>query len=76
MIGMHEHDGYKPHSHEVRSDHLGVETVPGTTAHLALPAITKGDVIRIVPESGPERVMRVAHVEHHIITLADIPAGE
>lgn len=23
-IGMHTHDGYAPHSHEVRSDHLGV----------------------------------------------------
>lgn len=21
---MHEHDGYAPHSHEVRADHLGV----------------------------------------------------
>lgn len=33
--------------------------------------VTKGDVIRIVPERGPERVMTVAHVEHHVITLAD-----
>lgn len=39
------------------------------------PVITKGDVIRIVPERGPERVMTVAHVEHHIITLADDPAA-
>lgn len=23
--GMHEHDGYAPHSHEVRADHLGVD---------------------------------------------------
>lgn len=23
---MHEHDGYVPHSHEVRADHLGVRT--------------------------------------------------
>jgi hypothetical protein len=38
--------------------------------------ITKGDVIRIIPEAGPERVMTVAHVEHHIITLADIPATD
>jgi hypothetical protein len=22
--GLHEHDGYAPHSHEVRADHLGV----------------------------------------------------
>ena len=73
MIGMHEHDGYAPHSHEVRADHLGVArtTIEGTPV-----TVTKGDVIRIVPESGPERVMLVAHVEHHIITLADIPEGE
>ena len=25
---MHEHDGYAPHSHEVRADHGGVATVP------------------------------------------------
>jgi hypothetical protein len=35
--------------------------------------VTKGDTIRIIPERGPERVMLVAHVEHHIITLADLP---
>jgi hypothetical protein len=35
-------------------------------------AVTKGDVIRIIPERGPERVMLVVHVEHHIITLADL----
>ena len=42
--------------------------------HLApTPAtVTKGDVIRIVPEAGPERVMQVSHVEHHVITLADL----
>jgi hypothetical protein len=26
-MGMHEHDGYAPHSHEVRADHRGVERV-------------------------------------------------
>lgn len=35
-------------------------------------AVAKGDVIRIIPEAGPERVMLVSHVEHHIITLADL----
>jgi hypothetical protein len=39
-------------------------------------AVTKGDVIRIIPERGPERVMVVAHVEHHVITLADLSATE
>lgn len=42
------------------------------------PTVTKDDVIRIVPEQGPVRVMRVAHVEHHIITLTeacDCPQG-
>lgn len=24
MTGMHQHDGYAPHSHEVRADHLGL----------------------------------------------------
>jgi hypothetical protein len=28
-IGLSEHDGYAPHSHEARSDHLGVDR-PGT----------------------------------------------
>ena len=35
-----------------------------------LEAIAKGGIIRIIPDLGPERVMRVSHVEHHIITLA------
>lgn len=35
--------------------------------------VTKGDTIRIIPDRGPERVMAVSHVEHHIITLADVP---
>ena len=42
------------------------------------PTVAKGDVIRIIPERGPVRVMRVAHVEHHVITLAeacDCPQG-
>lgn len=34
--------------------------------------VKMGDVIKIIPESGPERVMEVAHVEHLIITLRDI----
>jgi hypothetical protein len=34
-------------------------------------AITRGDTIRIRPDKGPERVMTVSHVEHHIITLSD-----
>ena len=34
--------------------------------------VAKGDIIRIVPDRGPERVMLVTHVEHHIITLADL----
>ena|SRR5690348_11789476 len=29
---MHEHDGYAPHSHEVRADHLGVASAAGKTA--------------------------------------------
>jgi hypothetical protein len=37
--------------------------------------VRKGDVIRIVPERGPERVMIVSHVEHHVITLIDHPQG-
>lgn len=37
-----------------------------------LTSVTKDDMIRIVPEYGPVRIMRVAHVEHHIITLADV----
>jgi hypothetical protein len=36
--------------------------------------IARGDVIRIRPDRGPERVMVVSHVEHHLITLADLPA--
>lgn len=39
-------------------------------------AVTKDDIIRIIPEKGPERVMRVSHVEHHIITLADTEEQE
>jgi hypothetical protein len=34
--------------------------------------VTKGDIITIVPEKGEVRTMRVAHVEHHIITLSDL----
>lgn len=35
--------------------------------------VAKNDVIGIVPEAGPRRTMLVSRVEHHIITLADIP---
>jgi hypothetical protein len=37
----------------------------------AVASVKKGDLIRIIPERGPERHMIVAHVEHHIITLSD-----
>ena len=37
--------------------------------------VTKGDTIRIIPEKGPERVMVVSHVEHHVITLSDPASG-
>jgi hypothetical protein len=39
-------------------------------------SITRGDVIVIVPERGPRRRMLVAHVEHHIITLADLDVSK
>lgn len=42
----------------------------GTGSPPAPVSVTKGDVIRIVPDKGPERIMTVAHVEHHAITLA------
>lgn len=35
--------------------------------------IRRGDVIIIVPDRGPERKMVVNHVEHHVITLVDLP---
>jgi hypothetical protein len=38
--------------------------------------IRKGDVIHIVPDSGPERDMIVSHVEHHLITLIDLDPEE
>jgi hypothetical protein len=48
-----------------------------TERYVAPPTVTKGDTIRIVPESGPERLMQVSHVEHHIITLSDLdPEGQ
>lgn len=34
--GMHEHDGYAPHSREVRADHGGVERRSGAAAPWAL----------------------------------------
>jgi hypothetical protein len=37
--------------------------------------IAAGDVIRIIPDRGPERVMVVARVERHVITLADVPGA-
>ena len=36
-----------------------------------LVTVTRGDAIRIIPGKGPERVMVVSHVEHHVITLSD-----
>lgn len=39
-------------------------------------SVAKGDVIRVVPERGPERLMLVAHVEQHIITLSDLHGEE
>ena len=44
-------------------------------ANAGLMMVTKGDVITIVPEQGPDRLMAVAHVEHHLITLTDLPGG-
>ena len=41
----------------------------------ALRTVTKGDTIRIIPDKGPERVMLVSHVEHHVITLSDPASG-
>jgi len=35
--------------------------------------IQKNDVIRIIPDVGPTRLVIVVHVEHHIITLTDHP---
>ena len=42
----------------------------------ALRTVTKGDTIRIIPDKGPERVMVVSHVEHHVITLSDPKENE
>jgi hypothetical protein len=39
------------------------------TGEAAPVTVKAGDRIRIIPEAGPERVMAVMHVEHHIITL-------
>lgn len=38
--------------------------------------VTRGDVIRAVPDRGDARLMTVAHVERHLITLTDPPAPE
>lgn len=35
-------------------------------------SVEMGDIIKIIPESGPVRLMEVAHVEHYAITLRDI----
>lgn len=43
---------------------------------IASVSVTKGDTIRIIPERGPERLMAVAHVEHHVITLSDPGSSE
>ena len=34
-------------------------------------SVKRGDTITIIPDKGPERVMVVSHVEHHVITLSD-----
>ena len=63
------------HNWEFGAQHRGYSHVgipPSCRACDAAPAVTKGDTIRIVPERGAERVMLVAHVEHHIITLTDL----
>lgn len=48
-----------------------LDAIKDLAAEAAPVTITKGDVIRIVPELGPERLMVVSHMEHHIITLTD-----
>jgi len=64
-------DGYQErHMHDIRAAWI-VKKAPAPEASAV---ITKGDVIRIIPEKGPEWIMLVSHVEQHIITLADLPA--
>lgn len=36
MSAMHAHDGYKPHSHEVRADHMGIDRVAQISDRRAL----------------------------------------
>ena len=40
-------------------------------AEAETPGLFKGRLVRIIPERGLERVMRVSHVERHVVTLAD-----
>lgn len=40
------------------------------------PLVAAGEIVRIIPKRGPERLMRVAHVEHHVITLSDLDGKE
>jgi hypothetical protein len=40
----------------------------------ATATVAQGNTVTVIPERGPERVMRVAHVEQYIITLREIPA--
>ncbi len=53
--------------------HSAIADYTDAVATAPLPAVRRGTRIRIIPEAGPERVMVVMHVEHHIITMADDP---
>jgi predicted double-glycine peptidase len=35
--------------------------------------VQKGDVIVIVSDNGDQHTVVVSHVEHHIITMTDLP---
>jgi len=60
----------------IRALNSGVNYPPGSLNMVNPATVAKGDLIRIVPEAGPERLMVVAHVEHHIITLSDFDGEE
>ena len=45
-------------------------------AALGRKTLRVGETITIIPDSGPEREMIVAHVEHHVITLIDADPEE
>lgn len=52
--------------------HRYLAALTGSRPRPAAPVtVTRGGIIRIVPDKGPERLMRIAHVEQHIITLSD-----